>query len=253
MATAKKVRTLLIDADILMFRFAFRHQSEIEWSNGFTSEVLRPEEAIADLDNFIHELLVNTNCVDYILCFTHAVNFRYAVLPTYKANRSKQEPPVMLTLLKEHMLENHPNMAREYLEADDLIGITATANPDDYVAATIDKDFLSLPIRLYNWSKPKLGVRVITERQADYSFHKQWLTGDQVDGYGGVWKIGEKKAEKILHKKKHSEFSAAVVQTYADKCYSWEEMCVQAQMARILRIEDYDLSTSKPILWQPDC
>lgn len=251
MAAAKKVRTLLIDADILMFRFAFRHQEVIQWSDDVSSEILDAKQAKLDLDNFIYDLLVATDCVDYLLCFTHSVNFRYGIFPAYKANRAKLEPPKMLSILKQHMMDNHDWESREGLEADDLMGIMGTLYPDTYVLASIDKDFLSLPVLLYNWNTPKLGVRRVTRRQADFWFHYQWLTGDPSDGYGGVWKVGDKKARKILHGVAHADFSKIVVETYADKCYSWDELITQARMARILRQEDYN--NKQVILWEPDC
>ena len=252
MATAK-IRTLLIDADILMFRFAFRHQKVIQWSDDVSSEVLDEGRAKNDLDNFIYDLLIATNCVDYLLCFTHSINFRYKIFPKYKANRANMEPPKMLTILKTHMADNHPCESREWLEADDLMGIMGTQEPDKYVLATIDKDFLSLPVLLYNWNTPKLRVRRITKRQANYWFHYQWLCGDASDGYKGVYRIGDKKAREILDAVKPSKWTRTVVQTYADKCYTWEELITQARMARILRTEDYDHDKREVILWTPDC
>ena len=252
MATAK-IRTLLIDADILMFRFAFRHQSTIDWSHTVSSEILDEDRAKTDLDNFIYDLLRVTNCVDYLLCFTHSVNFRYGLFPAYKANRADMEPPKMLSILKAHMMDNHPHESREGLEADDLMGIMGTMHPDHYVLATIDKDFLSLPVLLYNWNTPKLGVRRVSKRQANHWFHYQWLIGDASDGYGGCWMIGAKKASGILAACKPSQLSAAVVETYSAKCYSWEEIITQARMARILRTEDYDHDKREVILWTPDC
>jgi len=251
MAAAKKVRTLLIDADILMFRFAFRHQEVIQWSDDISSDILDAEQAKLDLDNFIYDLLKATNCVDYLLCFTHSVNFRYGLFPAYKANRAKLEPPKMLTILKTHMMDNHDWESREGLEADDMMGIMGTMYPDQFVLATIDKDFLSLPVLLYNWNHPKQGVQKISLRQADYMFHLQWLMGDSADGYGGVWRVGEKKARKILHGVAQKDFSKVVVETYAAKCYSWDELITQARMARILRCSDY--TNNKVILWEPDC
>ncbi|GAG58753.1 unnamed protein product, partial [marine sediment metagenome] len=42
------------------------------------------------------------------LCFTHKVNFRYALFPEYKANRVDKAPPELLPLLRKHMWDNHP-------------------------------------------------------------------------------------------------------------------------------------------------
>jgi len=247
------MKTLLIDADILMFRFAFRHQQEIQWTNNVVSEVLDERRAKDDLDIFIDELMAKTGCGAYTLCFTHAVNFRYAELPTYKANRANLKPPTMLKILKNHMLENHHWRSWEYLEADDLMGILGTKHPKKYILTSNDKDFKSIPVTLYNWNKPKTSPRRISEREADFWFHYQWLRGDPGDNYGGCKGIGDKKARVILKGVHSQNLSAVVIQAYASQCYSWKEILQQARMARILRVEDYDFRKRKVKLWTPNC
>jgi len=247
-----KIKTVLIDADILMFRFAFRHQTEIDWGNGITSELLESNRAKVDIDQFIKSLLRKTGCQDYRLCFTHELNFRYSILPTYKANRSHMEPPKLLTILKKYMLDNHPYESWKYLEADDLMGILGTKYPDQYILSTIDKDFESLPVWLFNWDKDKKPRR-ISEERADYMFHYQWLIGDPGDGYYGCYRIGDKKARRILDEHESHEWSDAVIETYADRCYTWYEIIQQARMARILRHTDYDFKRKEVILWNPNC
>jgi len=246
-----KIRTLLIDADIFMFKFGFRYQTSIEWGNSIVTVDVDDVRAKRDIDKFILSLLRRTNCADYTLCFTNQINFRYSVFPAYKANRVKNEKPKLLTILKDHMWKNHPCESWKYLEADDLMGVIGTHDPKRYVLATIDKDFESLPVTLFNWDKDKR-PRKISKKQANYNFHYQWLKGDPVDGFKGVFGIGDKKARTILDARPQREWSAAVVETYADRCYSWKEIIIQARMARILRCTDYDFKKKKPILWTPN-
>ena len=247
-----QIKTVLIDADILMFRFAFRHQKTFQWSDEVSSHTLDGDKAIRDLDHFIYGLIRQCDCYDYVLCFTHQVNFRYSILPDYKSNRAEMEPPKLLPTLKDHMWNNHPCKSVQYLEADDLMGIYGTKYPNKYVLATIDKDFNSLPVTLFNWDKDKKPKK-ITEEQANYYFHLQWLTGDPSDGYKGVHRIGDKKARKILDAVEPFEWSKAVVETYADKCYSWKEIMQQCHMAKILRYQDYDFKRKEVRLWYPNC
>lgn len=248
-------KTLLIDGDILMFKFAFRHQKKITWGNGVETGVLNLERATYDVDEFIDDLKEATRCVDYLVCFTNSINFRYGLFPDYKHNRVNMEPPKLLRELKKHLKENHPWRSEKYLEADDLMGILGTTNPSKYVLATIDKDFESLPVTLYNWNKDRFPHR-ISLRDADYHFHYQWLKGDTTDGFSGCYLIGDKKARQILDGAKPSEWSTCVVATYATckkVCYSWEDIVTQARMARILRASDWDSKRKEPILWTPDC
>jgi DNA polymerase-1 len=214
--------------------------------------MLNEDRAKADLDNFITDLLWKCDCFDYILCFTHALNFRYAILPEYKSNRADMEPPKLLSILKDHMRDNHPWKSEKYLEADDLMGIYGTRYPNKYVLATIDKDFKSLPCTLFNWDKDSEPHR-ISEEEADFWFHYQWLTGDPSDGYKGVYRVGDKKARAILDAVEPFEWSKAVVETYADKCYSWKEIMQQCHMAKILRHQDYDFKRNEVRLWYPNC
>jgi len=245
-------KTLLIDADILMFRFAFKHQQEVCWPNGSITFVTQEARAKNNIDQFIRNLLLQTNCVDYVLCFTHKLNFRYSILPSYKSNRANMIPPKLLGTLKNYMQTNHPWDAEPYLEADDYMGILGTKEPDKYVLTTIDKDFESLPVTLFNWDKDKV-PRKIKEQDADFRFHYQWLMGDPGDGYKGCYRIGDKKARKILGEREPNEWTAVVVETYADRCYSWEEILQQARCARILRTTDYNFKRKEVILWSPNC
>jgi DNA polymerase-1 len=248
-------RTLLIDGDILLFKFGFRHQTEIEWANGAETTILDMDRAVLDLEEFIESLLQQTQCVDYLVCFTNKINFRYSVLPSYKHNRVDLEPPKMIKMIKDYLRENHPWKTQEYLEADDLMGIMGTSDPDRYVLATIDKDFMSLPVWLFNWNKDKKPRR-ISELEADYWFHYQWLKGDTGDGYHGCWRVGDKTARKVLEGADPAEWSTCVVATYATNKwvdYTWDDIITQARMARILRASDWDHERRRPILWTPDC
>jgi DNA polymerase I len=247
-----KIKTLLIDGDIILFRFAFRHQTEITWCNDITSISLDENRAKQDIDVFIRSLLAKTGCEDYLLCITNEINFRYSVLPTYKQNRSEKKTPELLGILKEYMLNTYPCRSQKYLEADDLMGILGTSVPNKYVLTTIDKDFESLPVTLFNWNKDKK-PRTISKLKADKNFHLQWLMGDACDGFHGCRGIGPKKAMKILGERKPNEWSAAVVETYADRCYTWDEILQQARVARILRHEDFDFKKNEVILWSPNC
>lgn len=247
-------RHLLIDGDILMFKFAFRHQTNIQWDNGADTELLDQERAIKDLDMFINRLLRQTKCFTYTICFTHQLNFRYAVLPTYKHNRANSVPPTMIRLLKNHMRDEHPWDSWEGCEADDMMGILGSSDPRKYVLTTIDKDFECIPCTLFNWNNDKKPRR-ITQRMADFNFHKQWLMGDPTDGFKGCQGVGKIKAIQLLKKTPPEEWSTCVVATYATHksiTYSWDDIMAQARMARILRNTDWDWNKKEPILWTPN-
>lgn len=192
-------------------------------------------------------------------------NFRYRVYPDYKHNRIDKEKPELYYVLKEHILNEHPvEPPWKGIEADDTLGILGSQDPDGCIVCTIDKDLYTIPCRLYNWNK--MGKpQMVTVTEADWFWMYQVLTGDTCDGYKGCPMIGDKKARKILEGLEDlRDMWAAVVETYlavspkqAQKAYgkdslTEEDAIVQAQIARILRVEDWDFKKQKPILWRPD-
>lgn len=248
--------TLLIDGDILLFKFAFRHQTKINWGDGIESVSVDEEAAKYDVDVFIDKLVKKTGCGKHIVCFTSKLNFRYKVLPTYKHNRVNSEPPIMLKVIKDHLRATHTWRDCDWLEADDLMGIMGTKQPDEYVLATIDKDFLCLPCTLFNWDKMTFPAR-ISEQEADFWFHYQWLIGDSTDGYTGIKGVGDKGARKILNSNTKmngqttEEMTEAVLEAYMQRCIPYEQCLQQARMARILRHTDWDWEKNEVILWEP--
>ena len=244
-------KTLLIDGDIVMFRFAFRHQKTTCWPGCEPYTYVNEAAARRDVDTFASSLLKQTDCKYLKFCFTDKKNFRYLELPTYKQNRANTKPPIMLKMLKDYIRATYPFEVREWLEADDLMGIYGTADPDKYVLATTDKDFLSIPAKVFLWDKMNTPCH-ITEAEADYAFHMQWLHGDTTDGYYGLKGMGPAKAAKMLENcLSTNEMTEVCLTEYADRCWSYKDCLAQARMARILRHTDYDYKERKPILWEP--
>jgi DNA polymerase-1 len=142
------------------------------------------------------------------------------------------------------------------LEADDIMGIAQTnGKTPDTVIVSVDKDMRQIPGWHLNPHKEDFPV-FVTEAEADWLFHMQWLSGDQTDGYGGIKGIGPKKAEKILilAADNHPPLSLteAVIEAYGEKNYTMEQCYGQARCARILRASDWDSEARLPIPWEPE-
>lgn len=239
---------ILIDGDILLYRFAFANEFTIEWDEDVVSEVTMNELALRDVDSFIERLWRKMkNCDGYLVCLSSSPNFRYQVLSSYKHNRRNVPKPKLLEDLRNHLLKEHPCKTKPRLEADDVMGILATLKPDKYIIATIDKDLDQIPGRHYNWNKDK--KYVVSEQEADHFFFKQVLKGDPTDGYSGCPGIGEVRAEKILSEA--DDPWEAIVAAYERKGLTEDDAITQARLARILRKEDYDFKKGEPILWTP--
>jgi len=83
-------------------------------------------------------------------------------------------------------------------EADDLLAIEQTRlGPHDSIILSIDKDLDQVPGLKYNFMH-NIGYDVV-QKQADYNFCAQLLTGDTTDNIPGLPKVGPKTAAKILH------------------------------------------------------
>ena len=246
-------KQLLIDGDILLYRFAHSNEYSIEWEEGVHSRVVSGEEAIADLERFINDIQENTGAVSKapIIVFSGKNNFRYTVLPTYKHNRAGNVKPELYQHLKDYLRENYVWKEIEGLEGDDVMGIMATKNPGKYIIASIDKDMMQIPGSHYNWNHDE--SREVEEYEGDITFYTQVLTGDPTDGYAGIPGIGPKKAEKILQEGISEGWTVwgTICLAYEAAGLTEADALQQARVARILRHTDYDFKNKQVILWTP--
>jgi len=243
---------LLVDGDILLYRFAFTNATKIDWGDDCVTTSSNLDKAIFDTDQFILGLIEKTGTVKVIVCLTGSLNFRYEVLPSYKANRADKEKPELLDGIRDHLQEAYSTRLKEGLEADDVMGILSTRTPDKYIIASADKDMQTIPGWLFDWKDNTL--RYVTEKEADYNFYTQILTGDTADGFKGCPGIGPKKAEKILDgclEAWKPYVWERIVEAYEAKGLTEEDAIVQARVARILRAEDYNFETKEVKLWTP--
>tara|TARA_R100001594_G_C3925466_1_gene236810 strand:- start:125 stop:616 length:492 start_codon:yes stop_codon:yes gene_type:complete len=130
------------------------------------------------------------------------------------------------------------------LEADDAMGIYATQNPGNIIVSP-DKDMKQIPGDIYN-----LDERFTITREQGAKWHLiQTLAGDQTDGYGGVPGIGVKRAEVLFNKKGYTW--KTVVEAFEDKDLTEEDALVNARLAKILTVDDYDFEKQTPRFWSP--
>ena len=241
-------RTLLIDADITVYRVASSNEVPTRFHNGLWVLWSDEDKTRRDFDDAIKDILEKTEADDYLLCLTSPNNFRKDILPSYKGNRKDTRKPMMLPFLRDHVMANHPYDMRDGLEGDDLMGIYAT-QPDmdgEYVIYSADKDMKTIPALL--WDDDDKVVVVNTLEQANRYWLTQALTGDPTDGYKGATKIGAVGAKKILDNDCSWE---AVLAAFIKQGHTEHEALQQAQVSRILRYENYDLVTNTLGVWQP--
>ena len=244
---------LLIDGDILAYKVSAVCEEPVNWGDDLWTLHADAKEGRMQVDIWLAQIQEDLGVLTGTRVFLSSrSNFRTEIFPEYKANRKGTRKPMILGEMKRHLATAWGGESEEGLEADDLIGMEASAMPSEIspIIVSIDKDFKSVPCRLYNPDKADLGVVEITEEKADYWFMTQVLTGDTSDNYGGCPGVGPKKAEKILENKTTLyDMWQAVLKAYDSSGLSSKHALVQARVARILRHGEYEDGQVK--LWSP--
>jgi DNA polymerase-1 len=266
MMATKKHTTLLIDSDIVAFKFASSSEVATDWGNDIWTLHADAREARGRMFAFVEELMDTLKADDLVVCLSDPSRhyWRHDIFPAYKSGRVTRKP-MILGHLKEALAEKYNSYVRPGLEADDIMGILATHPtiiPGTKIIVSLDKDMKTIPGNLYNWSRPKDGVVRVSRQEADYRHMLQTLMGDATDGYPGVPGVGPKKAERILEPALDDsngyfevfDTEAAwelVVKAYHQAKLSEEVALQMARVARICRACDYDFKKKEVKLWKP--
>lgn len=166
-------------------------------------------------------------------------NFRYDIATTrpYKGNRDTAHRPTYEKDIRAFIIENWDTQVAIGEEADDLLGIAQTADPEGTIIATIDKDLNQIPGLKYNFVEDR--IYNITPEQAIYNFHIQLMSGDMTDNIPGLPGIGPGKAAKALHGITDPMEQLAEVwrmyQIHSGVKDPWEYLCEQGQLLWIRR------------------
>ena len=163
----------LIDGDIVAYRCSASAEHEPE------------DVAVLRVDVMMRDILRETESDLYKCFLTGPGNFRYELYPDYKANRKDKPKPVHLEACRNYLVESWNAIISNGNEADDLIGIEATASDSmmDYIICSIDKDLKQIPGHHWNFvTKERAFVSPI---EGFKSFYKQMILGDVSDNIPG--------------------------------------------------------------------
>lgn len=192
------MRVSLVDADSILWSQA--------WLNRDKSDI----ELTLAIDNFITELLLNTNADSYIGFLKHPTEteFRRIMFPKYKTNRPPT-PDWLLArrpLIQEHLLKRWKFVyAQDGFEVDDAIASVHTYLSNHHIGelvftpiiCSVDKDMKQISGLNYN-SKTK-ELKLIAEDEAIHNMCIQLLIGDRTDNIPNVKKgVGPAAAEDLL-------------------------------------------------------
>ena len=251
----KEPKIAILDGDIIAYRVAFWAETE-----GIDEIPYRVYQDIQEwTPGNIDEIIVAMSC-------PRENNFRRDFWPLYKKHRDASRIPDALLYTIETIYEtsdrdNIQVRCVDRLEADDLIGMMVSAGKA--VGITIDKDLKQIPG--WHMNPDKDGIpHYISEEEADAFFYEQWMAGDSTDNIWGLWRVGPKKARKILKEVEKKEWDGTIMEAYASEDWdkrpenripdmSKEEYALaQARCVRILRHGDYNKKTKEISLWSPD-
>lgn len=261
-------RTVLVDADIVAYKFASAVEHVFHFDGPGTVPCVDPgdlDEALAATEEYIEGMADDLGATDVIVCLTDAANFRHHIWPEYKANRAGLRKPEHLAALKEFFARRYKTYQRPGLEADDCMGILST-HPTlvkgEKIILSEDKDMQTIPGLLFNPRKDTK-PRKISRLSADLYHLWQTIVGDQSDGYPGARGVGPKSPEAaaVLSAQTVADAWVAVLAAFeraakragqdADAGAIQQAAITQARLARILRATDWDFNNKRPRLWMP--
>ena len=236
---------LLVDADFIVYKSCAAAETEIDWGDDVILVTSKFSEAyknvLKELYRIRNEFMWDTP--ELILFFSDAKNFRKKIYPAYKGHRNRKKPCGYRRVIEE-LKKEYEVIKMDWLEADDAMGIYATANPGNIIVSP-DKDMRQIPGRVYNLDAT---IHVTPEEGAKWHLI-QTLAGDQTDGYGGVPGIGVKRAVALFEEDGYSW--ETVVKAFASKDLDEDTALMNARLARILTSEDYDPINRAVIPWTP--
>ena len=236
---------LLIDADFIVYKCCAACETEIDYGEDVIFVTSNFSDAYKAVTSEISKITKEFgDFAKPILFFSSPKNFRKKISPDYKGHRNRKKPCGYKRVISNLRVEYNV-ITMDELEADDAMGIYATQHPGNVIVSP-DKDMKQIPGKLYN-----LEDNFVISEEDGAKWHLiQTLAGDQTDGYSGVPGIGVKRAETLFNKEGYNW--ATVVKAFVDKGLTEEDALLNARLARILTIDDYDTKEQQPKLWTPE-
>ena len=236
---------LLIDADFIVYKCCAACETEIDYGEDVIFVTSNFSDAYSAVKREIDQIKAQFGTFwSPILFFSDSKNFRKKISPDYKGHRNRKKPCGYKRVIRNLKIEYDVCIMPE-LEADDAMGIYATQVTGNIIVSP-DKDMRQIPGKLYNLDD----TTTITPEEGAKWHLIQTLAGDQTDGYSGVPGIGVKRAETLFNKEGYNW--STVVKAFEDKGLTEDDALLNARLARILTVEDYDSKRKEPKLWTPE-
>ena len=276
--------TLLIDADMLLFRTMAAWEIEANLGDEVWVRWAELNTVREEFRKTINEWLERWPMADYRLCWTGPSAFRKRIAPDYKANRAGNLKPIGYKVMKRELLDEPTSFLHDEIEADDWLGLLAGAlreAGEEPIIVSGDKDLDQVPGRhwwpagvkreekrglaVMEWADELLRDKaiewVVDQDYCDKHFYSQVLIGDSTDNIPGCPGIGAVGAKKIVDSFNTAEpvecwqeIVGAFEKALAKKDDVREPKVVALQQARLVRIlqhGEYNSVTRTVDLWTP--
>lgn len=236
---------LLVDADFTVYKSCAAAEEDFDFGDDVIVVSSRFSDAMAATERELTRLKNEFMWDDpeLILFFSDSKNFRKKIYPDYKGHRNRKKPCAYRRVINE-LANRYEVIIMPWLEADDSLGVYATAYPD-CILCSPDKDLRQIPGRLYDMNE----TTTIEKIEGDKWHYIQTLAGDQTDGYAGVPGYGVKTAAKYLEAEGYTW--EMIVKAFESKGMTEDDALLNARLAKILQAENYDFTKHEPIPWTP--
>ena len=140
---------LLIDADYIVYKCCAACETEIDYGEDVIFVTSNFSDAYKAVTSEITKITKQFGgFAEPILFFSDSKNFRKKISPDYKGHRNRKKPCGYKRVIRDLRI-NYEVIVMKTLEADDAMGIYATAHPGNIIVSP-DKDMRQIPGKLYN-------------------------------------------------------------------------------------------------------
>lgn len=159
-------------------------------------ESMDVKEVLDHLDSFVKDILLKVGATEYLGFLgaregSHTFRHDLAKTKPYKGNRgsSPHSTKFWKPIMVDHLIKKWGYVELFNIEADDACTIFQTIYGDESIICSPDKDLKQ--IKGWNYNYNKIVKTYVTQQEADYNLHYQYLVGDSTDNITGCKGVGK--------------------------------------------------------------